>query len=442
MATTTVSFGTGNTLLGVDDYPTTSHGAATRASFQAFPTVSYTGAGSASSYQVVLNTGKLGFGGTTPHSVIYLTTTAGGTVTVDGSTTTETIFGVNTLVTFTTGSTTDLVNFLKGVYLGDTAPITVSESFNLQMVFSDSSGQNTPAITSYYDVACYLRGTGIATAQGEVKVEDLRIGDMVRTAGGGLRPVRFIGTQSFEAEFIAATPSQRPVLIRKDAIGEGLPARDLYVSAKHALHIDDVLVPAVALVNGVSILRADMPQGIEYFHIELDRHDVLLAEGLPAESFIDDDSRAVFDNAFEYEALYGEGERIESCAPRIEHGHAVEAMRRRFAARAGLELSTIAPTTTIGHVERLEGGELVGWVMNQEAPDSAVELEMLVDGEAVGRCIANLYRTDLDHAGLAGGRCGFTMAMPAAATSLDQVQVRVVATGAELHKAVPAATTA
>jgi hypothetical protein len=439
MATTTVSFGTGNTLLGLDSYVRTSPLAATRASFQALPTASYTGAASAASYVVTLQTGKIGPVGLTPSSVIYLTNTAGGTINTADGVTTQTTFGANTTVTFTTTSTTDLVNFLKGIYLGDTAPLSVSEQFKLTLTFNDSSGNSPGQLADYYDIACYLRGTGIATAEGEVAVEDLRIGDMLRTAGGGLRPVKFIGTQSFEAEFIAATPSQRPVLIRKDAIGEGLPARDLYVSAMHSLYIDEVMVPAVALVNGVSILRADAPEGVEYFHVELDRHDVLLAEGLPAESFIDDDSRAVFDNAFEYEALYGEGERIAPFAPRIEEGYVVEAMRRRFAARAGVELPAVTPVSTIGHVERLKDGELTGWVMNQDAPDAAVELEVLVDGEPAGRCIANRYRTDLDHAGLAGGRCGFTMALPVAATSLDQVRVRIAATGADLRKAVPVA---
>jgi hypothetical protein len=379
--------------------------------------------------------------------VIYLTSLgASGSATWNGTSTNGSVstpysFGLGTSVTFTASSQADLVAFLKGIYIGDTESTSLSDQFKLTLRYNDGAGSATQAL--YYDVACYLRGTGIATDQGDVAVENLRIGDLLRTVDGGLKPVKFIGTQSFEPEFIAATPSQRPVLIRKDAIGEGLPARDLSVSPMHSLYLDEVLVPAVALVNGVSIVRADAPNGVEYFHVELDAHEVILAEGLPAESFIDDDSRAVFDNAFEYEMLYGEGERISPVAPRIEEGYMVDAMRRRIAARAGVDFTTEGPAvSTIGHVERLEDGVLKGWVMNQTAADVAVELEILVDGESVGRTLANRYRTDLDHAGLAGGRCGFTMALPVAAISLDQVQVRIAATGADLRKAATVAAAA
>ena len=348
MATTSLTFGSDSTLLGLDVYPKVPAGAGTRSQFKAFPNASYTGSG-ATSFSVTLVTGKIGTGGNTPSSFIYLSTTAGGTVSTGGATTTDTTFGANTVITFTTSSATDLVNFLRGVYIGDTSPTTVAESFKLALTAQDNTG-NQQQVNSYYDVPCYLRGTGIATAEGDVAVENLRIGDLLRTKDGALKPVKFIGTQSFEAEFVAVTPSQRPVLIRKDAIGDGLPARDLYVSPLHCLYIDDVLVPAVALINGVSILRADAPNGVEYFHIELDAHEVILAEGLPAESFIDDQSRAVFDNAFEYEMLYGEGERISPVAPRIEEGYSVDAMRRRIAARAGVEFAAVTPVSTIGHV--------------------------------------------------------------------------------------------
>jgi hypothetical protein len=441
MATTSLTFGTGNTLLGLDVSSAGAPIAGTRAQFRAFPTVSYTGSATATSYTAQVFMTKVG-SLPTPNSVIYLTSTAGGTVSTGVGTTTATSFGPNINVTFTTTSNTALMNFLQGIYLGDNSATNVSDDFQLTLRVKDNTA-NQGTITEVYNIACYLRGTGVATAEGEVAVEDLRIGDLLRTVDGGLKPVKFIGTQSFEAEFIAATPAQRPVLIRKDAIGEGLPARDLYVSPMHSLYLDDVLVPAVALENGVSILRADAPEGVEYFHIELDRHDVILAEGLPAESFIDDDSRAVFDNAFEYEALYGEGERIARFAPRIEEGYAVEAMRRRIAARAGVQApDAVPPVSTIGHVERLADGVLTGWVMNQAAPDAAVELDVLVDGEVVGRGIANRYRTDLDHAGLAGGRCGFTMALPNSAASLEQVQVRIAATGAALRNAAPVAAAA
>lgn len=436
MATTILSFGTGDTLLGLDTAPSGSPETATRASFQAFPTVSYSGT-TTSSFTVTLALSKASGLGTQQYVVGYLTNLAGGTVHDQSNNAVGSSFTAATQVTFLTSSSSSLIDFLKGLYIGDTAPTSISDSFKLYMSVTDGT---TPSSTNttYYTVACYLRGTGVTTEHGEVAVEDLRIGDKLRTLDGALKPIKFIGTQTFEPEFIAATPSQRPVLIRQGAMGPNLPARDLYLSPMHSLYVDDVMVPAVALENGVSIVRADVAGDVEYFHIELEDHDVIFAEGLQAESFIDDQSRAVFDNAYEYEVLYGEGERIQPYAPRIEEGYQLEAMRRRFAEMAGVtQNAATAPEKLVGHVERIEDGVLEGWVMDQ-ANDSAVELEILVDGEAVGRTLANRYRADLDHAGMAGGRCGFTMAVPASATSLDQVDVRVVASGTVLRKAVVA----
>jgi hypothetical protein len=85
-----------------------------------------------------------------------------------------------------------------------------------------------------------------------------------------------------------------------------------------------------------------------------------------------------------------------------------------------------------GHVERLEGGVLEGWVMDETANAAPVELDVLVDGEVVARVLANRYRTDLDHAGLAGGRCAFSVTLPASAVRLSQVVVRRAQDGAVL----------
>jgi Hint domain len=90
------------------------------------------------------------------------------------------------------------------------------------------------------------------------------------------------------------------VLIRANAIARGIPDRDLRLSATHAVYVDGALVPAAALVNGVSIRREHHDAAISYFHIELEGHDIIFAEGLPVETFIDDGSRQLFDNAEEY----------------------------------------------------------------------------------------------------------------------------------------------
>src|SRR5258708_31811914 len=72
--------------------------------------------------------------------------------------------------------------------------------------------------------------------------------------------------------------------------------------------------------------------------MELDSHDVIVAEGAPSESFIDDDSRGMFHNAHEYDTLYTDEVRRPAryCAPRLDDGYEVEAVRRAIAQRAGV----------------------------------------------------------------------------------------------------------
>jgi O-antigen biosynthesis protein len=100
-----------------------------------------------------------------------------------------------------------------------------------------------------------------------------------------------------------------------------------------------LLIEAKDLVNGVSIVRAVSVEGVEYFHIELETHDVVIAEGAPSETFLDDDSRLRFHNADEYRLLYPEavpGRLAQYCAPRLEDGYEVERVQRSIAARAKL----------------------------------------------------------------------------------------------------------
>ena len=112
------------------------------------------------------------------------------------------------------------------------------------------------------------------------------------------------------------------------ALGAGLPRRDLLVSPDHALLLDGILIPAAGLVNGHSITRERGLTDIRYHHIELETHDILLAEGAAAESYLDDDSRLMFHNGFEGVPCADPG---SFCAPRLTDGEAVEAVRRRLA---------------------------------------------------------------------------------------------------------------
>jgi hypothetical protein len=148
---------------------------------------------------------------------------------------------------------------------------------------------------------CFYPGTRIATPDGDVAVEDLRAGDAVLTANGEM-PVRWIGRSEVATRFADKLRSL-PVRIKAGALGGGLPLRDLLVSPDHALFLDDVLVHASALVDGVNILRDyDVPEVFSYYHVELASHELLLAEGSWAESFVDNVERMHFHNWDEREA--------------------------------------------------------------------------------------------------------------------------------------------
>ncbi len=186
-------------------------------------------------------------------------------------------------------------------------------------------------------MVCFLAGTRIATPAGEVAVEALAIGDLVLTADGRVAPVRWVGVQTVVTLF--ADPLRSfPIRITAGALGQNLPVRDLLVSPDHALMLDGALVQAGALVNGTTIIReAAMPERFTYFHVELEDHALILAEGVPAETFLDTVTRRRFDNWADYEARYGDtGATIsELPAPRIKSARQLpQALRARLAERA------------------------------------------------------------------------------------------------------------
>ncbi|HEY2617875.1 MAG TPA: Hint domain-containing protein [Acetobacteraceae bacterium] len=177
---------------------------------------------------------------------------------------------------------------------------------------------------------CFLAGTRIATPMREVRVEELAVGDMVRTIGGGVKTIVWIGvgrTVAVRGRRNAATP----VIVRKGALADNVPHRDLRVTKGHALYIDDALIPIECLVNHRSITWDDHAQEVELYHIELETHDVLLANGAPAESYRDDGNRWLFQNAND-----GWGAPAkEPCAPVLTDGPVVDRVWRRLLERAG-----------------------------------------------------------------------------------------------------------
>jgi hypothetical protein len=265
-------------------------------------------------------------------------------------------------------------------------------------------------------VACYLRGTRILTDAGEVTVEHLAIGDKVVTSRGVARPIRWIGTRSYSGRFALGQKHILPICIKAGALDDNVPRRDLWISPHHAMYLEGVLIEAKDLVNGVSIVQAERFDDVEYFHIELESHDVIIAEGARSESFIDDDSRGIFHNASDYRALYPDAPDVPAhyCAARRNDGYELEAARRVIETRAGLRPATEQPALTLrGYVDEIAPRRIAGWAQNIQHPEAPVCLDILAGGHLIGQVLANRYRNDLAAAGLGSGRHGFEFIPPA-----------------------------
>ncbi len=206
-------------------------------------------------------------------------------------------------LTLTNGSTTVATLNLSGDYSGD--------SFVATPISSSTTQISSVAV-------CFCRGTLILTERGEVPVEALAVGDRVRTLSGALKPIVWIG---FGRDLVTrANRLARPVIVRQGALADNVPRRDLYLTHGHALYFaapslalprdpriksgegregwgsDGVLIPVEHLVNHRSILWDDTARVVEDYHIELAEHDVVFAEGAPAESYYDAENRALFHN--------------------------------------------------------------------------------------------------------------------------------------------------
>ena len=177
----------------------------------------------------------------------------------------------------------------------------------------------------------YVSGTAIATTQGITAVESLQIGDELLTHTGTVKSVKWIGRRSYAGRFLTSNSHVHPIRLRTGSLGGGLPLRDLLVSPEHALFLNGLLVPARLLTNGSTILQERQLMRVDYYHVELDTHQVILAEGASSESFLDNDSRDVFHNAGEYAAMYRDMPVPgKAYAQRVESGFELELIRQQL----------------------------------------------------------------------------------------------------------------
>ncbi len=311
----------------------------------------------------------------------------------------------------------------------ETLTINIAVSLSPGESFSTgTSGGNT----QIEEVTCYATGTRITTARGEVAVETLAIGDLLPTLHAGLQPIKWIGTRSYAAPF-ANHAKVLPIRIQAGALADGIPARDLYVSPGHAICIDDALIHAARLINGVSITQAESVELITYFHIEMENHEIIFAENCPAETFMGEYFRKQFHNAGEFSRLYPDAAAPEtSCLPVLLGGLHLRAIHRRLAARAGIDAAE-AIGTLRGYLDAAGPDICHGWAQDEAAPEEPVLLDIFVDDKRIGRVMANLYRADVQAAGYGSGHHGFEFCLSAGQS--ETLEIRRAADGARLTRA-------
>ena len=178
---------------------------------------------------------------------------------------------------------------------------------------------------------CFTAGTRILTTQGEKPVEQLSVGNLVIWPSGSSSKITWLGSMEIDLKTSPDRQHLSPIKIERNALKDGVPHRDLYLSADHCLFIDGVLIPVRLLVNDMSIVRANNFDFVAYWHVELERHGIVLAEGAAAETFL-----PWGDNRSPFTRTSGEPGKGKSplAAPIVMGGDVVDAVHRRLQLRA------------------------------------------------------------------------------------------------------------
>lgn len=163
---------------------------------------------------------------------------------------------------------------------------------NTPLPFSIGTFDPATDITATDFIYCFTRGTMIETSTGDRLIETLEPGDLVKTLDRGFQPIRWIGKSNISANSLALQPGNRPIRIAKGTLGN---VRDMVVSPAHRLHItgwmadilfgqSEILVAAKDLVNDSTITVESGADGVEYWHMLFDQHELVWAEGCLSES--------------------------------------------------------------------------------------------------------------------------------------------------------------
>jgi hypothetical protein len=213
---------------------------------------------------------------------------------------------------------------------------------------------------------CYVLGTMILTPAGEQPIEKLELGQPVITLIDGEavpRPVKWVGHRRIDLTRHPHADAIAPIRVERDAFADNVPHRDLLLSPDHAVFTNGVLICVRQLVNGSTIRRERGWTSVDYYHVELDRHAILLAEGLTAESYLNTGNSAFFENSGTPMVLHPNlpndtkhpTRETDSCAPFVSDGARARPVWHGLAERADV-IGRAAPVrvTTMDASPRLQ----------------------------------------------------------------------------------------
>ena len=257
-------------------------------------------------------------------------------------------------------------------------------------------------------LACFCRGTRIATREGEIAVEDLRPGDRVETASGAYRPVRWLGHRRLDARRLPTPEPLWPVRVAAHAFGQNRPHRDLWLSPGHNIAWEGVLIPIVVLINGQSVAQIETAD-VEYWHVELDTHDILLSENLPSESYLDCGNRCAFANGgafLEAHPDFRPKHYMQTCLPIALEGSEVVSAKQHLIdvlGARGVEPSEAADVHIVADGRRFEaialGPDCLAFVLPADRKDIELRSNTFIpawtraesgDRRTLGLCVARL----------------------------------------------------
>lgn len=335
-------------------------------------TISSTGQALATS---VTNGGTIVDFGTTAATISGLYVGSGGTLVLSGTT-----LSVSNPVTAVSGATVIFGGVTSGtpavVSGGGNTSITISSTglAHERVVFAGGITYTSTTLNGHPDylITCFAAATKIATEHGEIAIETIKQGDAVAVMRNGqkvIEPVTWVGRSRIDLRKHAKPENAAPIRIKSGALAHNVPVRDLVVSPEHCLILDGSCVPVKLLVNGASIVREYPTAPFDYYHLELERHGILIADGAEAESYLDTGNRSLFDNADEPKVLHPNFDvdatsqrwKTDACAPLLSEPADVAPIWQTLTDRAAA----------------------LGMVASEQATVADPDLHLLVDGQRI-----------------------------------------------------------